>query len=64
MTQSIDLLDQIIEMAQVQAKDLDAYNLMRHKAMKTIGINPVVYNLQQLRELILIESKHDNNRPS
>ena len=57
MDRSICLLDQILEMAKEQAKDLDEYNIKRHKAMRTIGKNAVVFHLELLKELILEESK-------
>ena len=57
MKQSTSLLNQIIEMAEVQAKELDAFNLQRHKASKTIGENSVVFYLKQLRELLQEEDK-------
>lgn len=61
MNQALDLLDQIIVVAQAQAKDLDDYNLMRHKALKTVGKNALVHNLEMLRELL---DKEQETKPS
>lgn len=52
MNTALNLLDQIIEMAQAQATELDQLNLERHKASKTIGTNSIVFHLHQLRELL------------
>lgn len=57
MTRTKELLNQIIEMAKVQAIELDKYNILIHKAMRTVGDNPVVFHLDLLKELIEIESK-------
>lgn len=57
MKQSLNLLEQIIEMAEVQSKELDAFNILRHKASKTLGENAVVFYLKQLRDLLQEEAK-------
>jgi hypothetical protein len=59
MKQSLELLDQIIEMAQAQAKELDQFNLQRHKASRTIGENAVVFYLK----LIQLESQGTATQP-
>lgn len=56
MKQTLELLSQIEDMAKAQARQLDDYNILRHKALLTIGTNPVVHHLALLRELILLES--------
>ena len=63
MKQALDLLDQILVIAQTQAADLDAYNIMRHKALKTVGKNAVVHNLEMLRELLEMEQKKLESKP-
>ena len=56
MNPQLELLDQIIEMAQAQAKKLNDYNLAHHKALQTIGEDPVVFHLKCLRELMVKDS--------
>ena len=62
MERSLTLLSQIIDMAKAQAKDLDAYNIMRHKALLTIGVNPVVHHLGLLEELMKEEFDNLKNK--
>lgn len=63
MKKSLELLEQILDLAKVQAKDLNDYNIKRHKALLTIGTNPVVFHLELLKELILEESgQNDKNK--
>ncbi len=56
MNTSVVLLEQIIQMAEVQAKQLDAYHLANHKATKTLGENSVVFHLRILKDLLLEEA--------
>ena len=63
MKQALDLLDQILVIAQAQAADLDAYNIMRHKALKTVGKNAIVHNLEMLRELLVLEQEKMQPKP-
>jgi hypothetical protein len=64
MTRSLELLDQILEMAKAQAKELDDYNILRHKALRTLGENAVVYHLGVLKELITKESSGELPDPT
>lgn len=57
MNRSLILIDQIIEMAKEQDKELcDMYTKL-HKSTRTIGDSAVVFYLARLRELLVEESK-------
>ena len=52
MTKELQLLDQIIEMAEAQQKELNELNLKLHRASKTLGDTALVYYLGVLKELL------------
>ena len=60
MNNSIELLDQIIVIAEMRAKEFNALNLAAHRAVQTIGEDSVVFHLKNLRELLLLEQKPIN----
>ena len=49
---AIQLLDQIIEMAKAQDKELNECNLKLHRASRTVGQSAVLFHLLQLKELL------------
>ena len=53
----LTLLEQCQVIAEAQAKELDDYNIMRHKALKTVGVNSLVHHLRLVKELIEEEAK-------
>ena len=57
LNNSLQLLDQIIEMAQAQEKFLKEANLKLNKATRTLGESSLVYHLKILRTLIQEEDK-------
>jgi hypothetical protein len=52
MKQALDLLNQIIEMAQQQDEDLKELNILKHRANRTVGEGIVVFHLKALKELL------------
>lgn len=64
MKLSIELAKQILDMAKLQAKMLDEYYILKHKAMQTLQPNQVVFFLEQLVTLIEEEStgKYSQNK--
>ena len=56
MEQALNLLQQIITMAEEQDKIVKQYYLMTHKALKTVGDSSLVFHLNSLKELL---SAHD-----
>jgi len=52
MSTSLTLLDQIIEIAQAQEKELNKANLLLHKASRTVGESALLYHLKLLRQLL------------
>jgi hypothetical protein len=58
MNKELILLNQIIEMAEVQEKDLRILNQSRHKSCKTEGEGALLFHLKQLKELLELNSKN------
>ena len=56
MTKELQLLDQIIEMAEAQEKELKQANLALHKASRTVGDGALLVHLRFLTELMKAEA--------
>ena len=52
MSTELNLLNQIIEIAEAQDKEVRAYNTLRHKETKNVGISSLMYHLGVLKELM------------
>jgi len=52
MNQQLELLNQIIEMAQAQEQELKDLYLKVNKASKTVGETSVLFYLKRLKELM------------
>lgn len=56
MNRVLELLDQIIELAEEQEKALNQANIALHRASRTVGESSVLFHLKALRELIVKET--------
>lgn len=62
MKRSLELLNQILEMAEAQSELINKYYMAMHKASLTLGEKAVTFHLKQLRDLIQEEYATNNSR--
>jgi hypothetical protein len=57
MKKSLELLEQILEIANAQEQELNAAYIKQHKALRTLGESSLLFHLKALKELIIEEAK-------
>ena len=60
MNKSLQLLEQIIELAKAKDESWKQIHRQLHQASQSIGEDTIVFHLQQLKELIQEESQTGN----
>ena len=56
MKRSLELLSQILVIAEAQEKEMNYANIKLHKALRTMGESALLFHLKCLQELIQIEA--------
>ena len=55
MKRSLELLEQILVIAEAQEKEMNEANIKLHKASRTVGESALLFHLKCLQELMAIE---------